>query len=134
MVAVHCPDLFSQIIALQHRGTEYLDAVIEDERGEHYRITVSTYGRELTPHWHTFHCHFDQFADDDHEAEFLGLIDWIKGLRRDEVLIVTEYEGDRLVRCGTGDPAAVIRPSKGRRAEVRSFSGKLDAVISEGGG
>jgi len=129
MIAKHCPELFDAVAHQMHEGTEYLKGVIDDSRGDRYRVVVSTYGCELTVSCHSWHSHFDQFSDDDHESEFLNAIDWIRQFRADQIVIFTEYDGDRLVQGMAAEPTFRFRPSQGRRAEVFSFTGKLDRTI-----
>ena len=120
MVAKHCPDLFTEISVKEHEGSEYLLATIphSDERKI---ISLSTYGRELTPFIHTHHSHFDQFEDDDHEEEFLSTIGWIRDFMDGKLFIGTQYEGDRITSTmSTYDPED-IKPLENCRMEVLTY-------------
>lgn len=121
MVAKHCPDLFAEISVNEHEGTEYLLATIPhtDERKV---ISLSTYGRELTPFIHTHHSHFDQFEDDDHEAEFLSTIGWIRDLMDSKFFIGTQYEGDRITSTMSTYDRDDLKPRKNCRMEVLTYS------------
>jgi hypothetical protein len=129
MMAKHCPELFDDVRNETHEGIEYLIGVIDDSRGDRYRVAVSTFGCELTVFCHAWHSHFDQFSDDEHESEFFDAVDWIRQFRADEIVIFTEYEGDRVVYATAAEPTFQFRPSHGRRAKVFSFTGKLDRTI-----
>lgn len=129
MIAKHCPDLFDDVRFQTHEGIEYLEGTIDDPRRDRYRVAVSTFGCELTVSCHAWHDHFDQFIDDDHENEFLDAIDWVRQFRADQIVIFTEYEGDRVMRATAAEPTYEFRPSHGRRVQVYSFSGWLDRTI-----
>ena len=121
MVAKHCPDLFIEISEKVHEGTEYLLATIphSDERKV---ISLSTCGRELTPFIHTHHSHFDQFADDDHEEEFLSTIEWIRDFMASRLFICTQYDRDRVTSTmSTYDPDD-LKPRENCRMEVLTYS------------
>jgi hypothetical protein len=71
MIDRHCRDLFTSVCTAEHNGVVYMQAVVDDPRGEKYRVSLSTYGRELTVECRAFHSHLDQFDEDNHEQEFL---------------------------------------------------------------
>ena len=122
MILTHCPELFAEVLELEHDGVRYLEAVIphEDERRV---IRLSTYGRELTPHIHNHHRHMDQFIDDNHEEEFQSAIGWIRDVMADKVFICSEFSGDRLVCSLSTYALADLSPRAGRRIEVLTYSG-----------
>jgi hypothetical protein len=129
MIDRHCHDLFTSVGTAEHKGVTYMRAVVEDPRGEKYRISLSTYGRELTLKCQAFHSHLDQFDEDNHEQEFLDAIAWIRDFRADKIVIFTKLEGERVVSAMAADPAYRVEPRNGERVEVISFSGALNRTI-----
>lgn len=129
MIVRQCPALFDTIESREHNGITYTVAVRNDPRGDQYCITLSTYGRELTPACKALHCHFDQFDFDDHEEEFLNAINWINNLMGDKIVIFTKMTGDRVLSAIAAEPAYKVAPSDGEHIEVFSFSGTLDRTI-----
>ncbi len=129
MIDRHCPTLFDAVESRKHNGITYTVAVRNNPRGDKYCITLSTYGRELTPACTALHCHFDQFDFDDHEEEFLNAINWINNLMGDKIVIFTKMTGDRVLSVKAAEPAYKVALSEGERVEVFSFSGTLDRTI-----
>jgi hypothetical protein len=129
MIDRHCPVLFDAIESREYNGSTYTLAVRNDPRGDKYRITLSTYGRELTAECKALHCHFDQFDSDDHEDEFLIAINWITSLMADKIVIFMKMSGDRVASAMAAEPSYKVAPSEGERVEVFSFSGTLDRTI-----
>ena len=129
MVEKHCPKTFHEIKSHSDNGVAYLTAVINDPRGDRYKIAVSTYGCELTVTCDNWHGHFDMFDDDNHESEFSRVLNWIKEFQEDGIVIFTEYDGDRIIHIMSAESGFKFQPSHARRATVFSFSGKLDRTI-----
>jgi len=129
MIDRHCPDFFTSVGTAEHNGETFVEAVLDDPRGEKYRVSLSTYGRELTVECQAFHSHLDQFDEDDHEQEFLNAIAWIRDFRNDEIVIFTKLEGDRIVSAMAAEPSYRAAPADGERVEVFSFSGALDRTM-----
>ena len=121
MVLKHCPDLFAQISEQEHEGTEYLTATIAHHDARKV-ISLSTYGRELTPFIHTHHCHFDQFQDDDHEEEFLSAVEWIRDFMSDKLFICTQYNRDRIASTMSTYDRDDLKPRENCRIEVLTYA------------
>jgi hypothetical protein len=120
MVAKHCPDLFAEISEKSHEGREYLMATIPHS-DEKKIISLSTYGRELTPFIHTHHCHFDQFRDDDHEEEFLSAVEWIRDFMNNKLFICTHYDGDRIASTMSTYDNNDLKARKNCRMEILTY-------------
>ena len=126
---VRRPELVSIVEKATHEGVEYVKIKIPPPPGQEDPIVISTYGPELTMLYHAHHAHFDMFADGDEQAEFDKFFDYIDSFMREELVVVSEFDGERW--CGSSDASAneSIEPKENRQLVVKSWRGKYSRTI-----
>jgi hypothetical protein len=123
------PDLLDQVEMVTHKGVEYVKIQILPPAGQEDTIGISTYGQELTMFYHAHHAHFDMFADGDEEEEFDEFFDYIDAFLKEELVAISEFDGEKW--CGAHDARAAepVEPKENRQVIVKSWKGTYSRTI-----
>ena len=130
-LAARRPDLLNMVEKAMHGGIEYVKIEIPPPTGQEDGLVVSTYGSELTIFYHAHHTHFDMFADGDAQAEFDECFEYVEALMKEEIVVVSEFDGERW--CSSCDSSAdePIEPKENRKVIVRSWKGTHSRTIEQ---
>jgi len=123
------PDMLNFVEKATHAGVEYIKIEIPPPAGQEDSIVISTYGPELTMFYHAHHAHFDMFADGDEQGEFDELFDYVDAFMNEELVAISEYDGQQW--CGSSDRLSneFVEPKKNRKIVVRSWKGTYSKDI-----